>query len=116
MSDTGPTTGSQGVEKAKPIDPGHPDRNFPVVFVDGITGISWGTGVVKFYFFRTDPEFHAAHGPINNPVVQMVMPIDSFIAVSVFFRKAIETLKENNVISQAQIDLAEAAWGKPSGQ
>lgn len=84
--------------------PLYPERAFPVTFVDGVASIGSGPGIVKFYFYRTDPNIHGSGGANTIPIRQIVMPMAGFVETAVFFAQYLEKLAADGTVSQAQID------------
>ena len=89
-----------------------PDRNFPVVFADGVWSMAHGSGHVKFYLFRLDPSIPGIGTTSPMPFAQVVMPLNGFAAMTVFFRKQMELLVKNGQLTQKEVDDIEAAFSE----
>jgi hypothetical protein len=94
------------------VPAGWPRREFPVLFADGVTSTAWGPGIVKFYFFRSDPEFRATPnaGTNETPTTQVVMPVAGFVATAILFEQTVQRLIEQNAITQDDVDRARAIY------
>jgi hypothetical protein len=81
-----------------------PPVNFPTIFADGVQNLAHSPTVVKFYLMRFDPAFKDSNRSQLTPVIQVVMPVDSFAQTALFFQRALENLIHQNIISQLQIE------------
>src|SRR5690242_7366458 len=94
-----------GDDRAKAIPAGEfPPPQFPTVFADGVMSVANSTSVVKFYLFRFEPSFSGSGQSQTQPFVQVVMPIDGFVATFAFFEAAVTRYKEQGLITQSRID------------
>lgn len=93
-------------DTAQPIiaAPSYPTLNFPTIFVDQAVSLSRGSGVVKFYFARSDPDIGAIALPNMLPVCQVVIPIVGFAAMAVFFQQQLELMMEKKEIDRGIVE------------
>ena len=82
----------QAPEPARLPVQGYPDRNFPVVFADGVLAAAIGAGVVKYYLMRVDPSFAGNGTSSIVPFAEVVMPTEGFAATAAFFEANVHTL------------------------
>jgi hypothetical protein len=84
--------------------PSYPPLNFPTIFVDNVATLFRGGGIVKFYFARFDPDMSSVALPNPVPVCQVVMPINGFAAMTVFFQQQLELMIQNKEIDLDLVD------------
>lgn len=83
----------------------YPPPNFPLLFADNVSNFAYGQSLVRLYFTRSDPSFNeATTEPRTQPIVQLIMPVDGFVATALFFEQVLSRLVADNVISTARID------------
>ncbi len=94
------------------IAPEYPPQHLPVAFADGVKSISWGLGVVKFYFHRYDPDMNAKFDNQAQPVAQVVMPIAGFLRTSLFFQRTVEGMvKDGTIPAELMAEVQKASAG-----
>jgi hypothetical protein len=86
-----------------------PGPSFPNAFADGVASYAIGSGFVKFYLYRTDPNSFGRGGAVTNPFAQIVMPTQGFAAAVVLFQRALRELMKANVLTQADLDSMDEA-------
>lgn len=84
----------------------YPPFNFPCVFADGVSSLSYSKSVVKFFLCRFEPELGGTPGSKLTPMAQVVMPMEAFIATLAFFEIRLEALKAAGLVTQSQLDEA----------
>lgn len=92
----------QRADGARPV---YPPPNFPLLFADNVSNFAYGQSLVRLYLVRNDPSFN--EGTVearSQPIVQLVMPIEGFVATALFFDHVLSTMVAENVINQARID------------
>lgn len=80
-----------------------PGQFFPTVFADTVLNLSNNPSVVKFYLARIDPSFTDTSNFRQEPVAQVVMPIEAFATTAVFFENALKRLVELGAISNEKV-------------
>ena len=93
-------------DTAQPIigKPPYPTLNLPTIFVDHAVSLFHGSGIVRFYFARSDPDISASTSPNQVPVCQVVIPIVGFAEMTVFFQQQLERMLQNNEIDSAVVN------------
>jgi len=81
-----------------------PPASFPTVFADGVSNLTPGPGVVKFYFTRTDAGFQSLVKFITHPFAQVIMPTVPFVQMAIFFERSVAALVSRGKITQAEVD------------
>jgi hypothetical protein len=74
---------------AKPatMQPGeYPPPHFPTVFADGVQSLITSPTVVKYFLMRFEPSFTGDGKSQMQAFAQVVMPLEAFASMSVFFR------------------------------
>jgi hypothetical protein len=66
---------------------------------------------VKFYLGRLDPHLRAENQQLIQPTIQVVMSNHGFLQMVAFFRNVTQNMLTNSLITQEQIDAAEAIAG-----
>jgi hypothetical protein len=96
-------------------NPDWPPLQFPVLFADGALSTAWATGIVKFYFYRSDPEYRALPntGSRDMPNAQVVMPTAGFVAMAALFERTVQRLIDQKMISEAEVARIRAIQGSP---
>lgn len=93
------------------IAKGFPPHGFEVLFADRISSISVAGGVVRIYFVRQDAEISGESQFRNTPVVQLIMPIESFAAATISFSKTLQEYVEKGILSKDHLNQIEAMVG-----
>jgi|TARA_E500000318_G_scaffold85190_2_gene81064 hypothetical protein len=75
----------------------------PVAYADTVTSFAYTSEVAKFYFARFDPSANGVGGRKTEIVAQVVMPLEAFAGMTLFFQKMLEVVKEGGAISDEQI-------------
>ena len=89
----------------QPSPPVYPPPDFPLLFADNVSNFAYGQSLIRLYFVRNDPSFSAGTNEAKTqPVVQLVMPIDGFVATTLFFEHVLSVLISEKVLSQAHVD------------
>ena len=92
-------------ERAGGARPAYPPPNFPFLFADNVSNFAYGQSLIRLFFVRNDPSFNAGTNEARSqPIAQLVMPIDGFVAMTLFFEHVLSVLVSENVVSQAHID------------
>ena len=87
------------------VRPVYPPPNFPFLFADNVSNFAYGQSIVRLFLVRNDPSFNAGTDEARSqPVAQLVMPLDGFLAMTLFFDHVLSTLVSENVLSQARVD------------
>jgi|ERR1700730_17101300 len=83
----------------------YPPPNFPFVFADNVSNFAYGQSLVRLFLVRNDPSFDAgAVEARTQPIAQLVMPIEGFVATTLFFDHILSILVSENVVTQARVD------------
>jgi hypothetical protein len=97
-----------------------PDSRFPTAFADGVSSLTPGPGIVKFFFYRVDPNTLGRGGTVNSPFLQIAMHNYGFAQMTLFFQRQLKKLVEQKQIPQAivdqmegELDMIEAAQTAP---
>ncbi len=88
-----------------------PDPRFPTLYADGIASLTPGPGMMRMFFYRSDPNALGRGGIVNNPVLQVAMPMHGFAQMALFVRKQLDLLVEQNqfpheMVAQIEAELA----------
>lgn len=67
----------------------YPDRDFPVVYSDGVASASRLRGLVKIYLVRVDAHPLGRGGASTVPIMQLVMPDEAVVSSAKFFIRLI---------------------------
>ena len=86
---------------AAPAD--FPTPEFPTVFADGVMSLVNSPAVVKFFLGRFDSSFAGDGRTQLNPVSQIVMPMDAFANMFVFFEAQLRIFIQAGYISEARL-------------
>jgi hypothetical protein len=85
--------------------PVYPPPNFPLLFADNVSNFAYGQSLIRLFFVRNDPSFNVGTDQARSqPIAQLVMPIDGFVATALFFEHVLSLLVSENVLSQARVD------------
>ena len=82
---------------------GFPPANFPTVYADGVQSIAYGPSVIKFYLSRIEPNFAGDGTNQLQAFAQIIMPIDGFGSMFVFFEAQLRLLVQNGVITEQRL-------------
>ena len=77
-----------------------------------------GAGIVRMFFYRSDPNAMGRGGIVNNPILQVAMPTYGFAQMAMFLRKQVDLLIEQKQLTPemfAQIEEELAAVTPESG-
>jgi hypothetical protein len=96
--------GQKMTDAAQAKTPPYPTLNFPTVFVDQVVSLFRGSGIVRFYFARSDPDISASALPNQLPICQVIMPIGGFAAMAVFFQQQLELMMQKEEIAREFVD------------
>lgn len=81
-----------------------PGSTFPSAFADGIASYARGEGVMKLYFYRTDPNMFGRGGYVYNPFAQIIMPNEGFVRAVVLLQRALNSLIQAGQVTQEEIN------------
>jgi hypothetical protein len=93
---------------------GFPPPNFPTVFADGVTSIANSPSIIKFFLARLEPSFVGDGRSQLQAFAQVIMPMDGFASMFVFFEAQLRVLVQSGVITEQR--LAELRAVFTSGQ
>lgn len=83
----------------------------------GLRVKSYSAQISKIYLNRIDVDPNASGPPKVVQVVQLVMPNDSFIAMTAFFEHRLKVMVNAKAITQEAIDKARQFWiDNPQGE
>jgi hypothetical protein len=89
----------------------YPPPDLPTIYVDSGISLANTQAVVKFYLGRLDPDMQAIYGPESRPVVQLVMPIEGFVATFAFLESAIQRMTRQGTIKEDALKTARQVAG-----
>lgn len=95
---------------------GFPPLNLPTLLADGVSNIAPSAQIVKFYFYRTDPNTGDAALYKNQVFLQIAMATDSFANTCIFFERALKHLVATNLISQERVNQINSVFDAAAGQ
>jgi hypothetical protein len=78
----------------------------PAIFADVVSSHTFGKYISKFYLARIDSDPLASGPNRATPVAQVIMPLDGFISLWVFFEHRLKLLIREGTISKSDIDQA----------
>lgn len=81
-----------------------PEVSCPTVFADGVLNLACGPGITKHYLYRLEPSFQGDNQFETQPIAQVVMPIEGFVAAAFYFNVQIGRLIASNLITQERVD------------
>lgn len=87
----------------------YPRAEIPTIFADGVKNMANSTHIVKFYFYRLDPNVHDPNKAQLRTCAQAVLPMDGFINMYAFLERAIQTLQAQGIITAEALDAARRA-------
>jgi hypothetical protein len=91
-----------------------PPPNLPTVFADGVMSIANSSSVIKFFLARIEPSFAGDGRSQLQAFAQVIMPMDGFASMFVFFEAQLSVLVQSGVITEQR--LAELRAVFTSGQ
>jgi hypothetical protein len=80
-----------------------PPPQFPTIFADNAGSLVNSASIVKFFLNRFDPSFQGDGRSQTQAIAQVVMPIEGFGFMFVFFEAQIRTMINNGFITEAQL-------------
>jgi hypothetical protein len=92
---------ADSVSEFHSVFPGH---GFPTVFADGVMSMAHSPTMVKFFLHRFDPDFASSGESQVQPIAQVVMPMEGFVATYAFFERSVKAFIERGVVSQERVD------------
>jgi hypothetical protein len=92
---------------------GFPPANFPTVFADGVVSMSTSASVVKFFLARVEPNFAGDNTNQVQAFAQVIMPIDGFARMFVFFEAQLRILVQNGVVSEQSLAEMRSVFASP---
>lgn len=81
-----------------------PSHTFPSAFADGVSGYARGEGVIKIFFYRTDPNMFGRGGFAYNPFAQVIMPNEGFVRSVILLQRALNSMIESGHVTKEQVD------------
>lgn len=80
-----------------------PASTLPTTFADGLSSYARGDGVIKMFFYRTDPNMFGRGGSVANPFLQVVVPLDGFVRSAVLLQRALKGLIDGGFVTEERI-------------
>jgi hypothetical protein len=80
-----------------------PSPQFPTVFADGVLSLVNSPTVVKFFLGRIEPTFVGDGRSQMQAFAQVIMPIDGFASMFVFFEAQLKTMVRNGLITEDKL-------------
>jgi hypothetical protein len=93
---------------------GFPPPNFPTVFADGVQSLANSPTIVKFFLARFEPSLVGDGRSQLQAFAQVIMPMEGFAAMFVFFEAQLGLLIQNGHITEKRLAEMRAAFS--SGQ
>jgi hypothetical protein len=87
-----------------PVSETFPPVSFPTAFADGVLNASIAPGVVRFYLFRFEPSFKGDNQFQTQAVAQIVMPVEGFVAATMYLNNQITRLMAGGLISPERVE------------
>jgi hypothetical protein len=87
----------------------YPGVDIPTFFADGIINLANSPYILKFYFYRLDPNVRNPQKAEATACAQVVMPMNGFLNMYAFLEKAVETLRAQGVVTEKALDEARKA-------
>jgi hypothetical protein len=87
-----------------------PTEEFPVVFVDRMWSLVNSSHIAKMYFTRIDPAFAGTGRTRANPVIQLVMPVDSVADMLAFLEVQVRSIIESGALTEERLAQARAVF------
>lgn len=91
----------------------YPGAAIPTIFADGVRNLANSSHIVKFYFYRLDPNVQDSNKAQVRTCAQAVMPVDGFVNMYVFFERAIQALQAQGIVTGQVVDQARQAQTGP---
>ena len=82
---------------------GFPPPHFPTVFADGVLSMANSPSVVKFYLARIEPSLTGDGRTQLQAFAQVIMPIDGFANMFVFFEAQLRLLVKSGIITEQRL-------------
>src|SRR5260370_39903302 len=82
---------------------GFPPPNFPTVFADSVLSMANSPSVVKFYLARVEPSLAGDGRAQMQAFAQVIMPIDGFAMMFVFFEAQLRLLVQNGIVTEQRL-------------
>jgi hypothetical protein len=92
-----------------------PSPNFPTVFADGVQSLINSPAVVKFFLARFEPTFVGDGRSQLQAFAQVIMPMDGFAMMFVFFEAQLRGLVQRGFITEKRLTELRAIFN-PAGQ
>jgi hypothetical protein len=89
---------------------GFPSPTFPTVFADGVTSMANSASVVKFFLGRLEPSFAGDGRSQMQAFAQVVMPMDGFAMMFVFFEAQLRLLVQNGIVTEQRLSELRAVF------
>jgi len=92
---------------------GFPPANFPTVFADSVLSMANSPSVVKFYLARIEPNFAGDGTNQLQAFAQVIMPINGFARMFVFFEAQLRLLVQNGLITEQSLGEMRSVFTSP---
>lgn len=96
--------------------PEYPGPGFGIAFADGAMAITNSPTIVKFFMYRFEPNFAGDGRTQPQPFAQVVMPMDGFAGMAVFFDIALRHFIANNLVDPQKVDEMRAALQRQTAE
>lgn len=80
-----------------------PSPQFPVIFADNASSLISSPTTVKFYLARIDPSFQGDGRSQPHAIAQIVMPLEGFAMMFVFFEAQITAMVNSGDLTEEQL-------------
>jgi len=80
-----------------------PGPQFPTVFADGVVSLVNSPTVVKFFLGRIEPSFAGDGRSQMQAFEQVIMPMDGFAAMFVFFEVQLKSMMQRGLITEDRL-------------
>ncbi len=80
-----------------------PAPQFPTVFADAVSSLANSPNIVKFFLSRFEPSFTGDGRSQLQPFEQVIMPIDGFASMLVFFEAHLKVMVSQGYITEARL-------------
>ena len=90
-------------ETERPSEADFPPPQFPTVFADGVSTLVNSQTVVKFFLSRFEPSFKGDGRSQLQAFAQVVMPMDGFATMFVFFEAQLKTMIKAGYVSEERL-------------
>ena len=81
-------------------------QDIPLFYAEGVSGHSYGSGVSRFQLIRAEPDPEG--GPPRPVYTDIVMPIEAFVQMWVFFEHRLKTMVNDGTVTRDQINRTRA--------